>query len=75
MRNERGGIFVELSISLSILLAFYAGTLAMHRSAGRRFQAILRLRNESIEKIRREAELLPRTEQPDAGRLGLPSPR
>ena len=50
--NERGGIFVELAIALTIFFTFYSGTLAIHKAAARKFRAIVNERNQAITKIR-----------------------
>lgn len=60
IRNEKGGIFVELTIFLAILFTFHAGAVALQLAAGRRFEKIVEHRNETIEKIRGSSQLLPR---------------
>jgi hypothetical protein len=51
-------VLVELTLVLGLLCAVYAGTVAVHRSADRRFRRIVQTRNDKIEKARRTPQLL-----------------
>ena len=50
--NESGGILLELIAFAFILVLFTAGAARAHSALGLRFRAILRDRNERIEKTR-----------------------
>lgn len=52
MRNENGGILLELTIMAFLVMAFSAGTVRIHRSFHARFEKIIEHRNKGIRAIR-----------------------
>jgi hypothetical protein len=52
MRNERGSVLLELVGTVFLFLLLFQGLVQAHRAWTKRFEAIVRHRNESLERLR-----------------------
>ena len=76
MKNEEGGILLELFLFTLLLSIFSVGALEIHRTYRKRFRAIIEHRNKNIEITRRKApQRLSYGRFPDDLDFGKPEPR